>query len=185
MVTITSIWLLIVLSGVFCWLASALIHMLFKYHNFDYKQLPNEDEAIAVLGDQSPQPALYSMPYCIDMKKMGEQEMQDKFGRGPVALIAVMPNGMPPLGKLLSQQLAFFLFGSLLIAYVASLSLTAGSDPIAVFRLVFVVAFLAYGWAEIPYSIWMGHPWANCLRYLLDAIIYASVTAATFCWLWP
>lgn len=185
MISIAELWLVVLAAGAFCWLASALMHMFVKYHNADYSELSNEAEVAKALGASSPKPALYTLPFCIDMKEMGSAPMQEKFNKGPVAMISVMPNGMPPMGKLLGQQILFFIFGSLLIAYLASLSLGAGAEYMSVFRQVFVAAFLTYGWAQIPYSIWMGQPWSNCLRYLLDAIIYAGVTAGTFAWLWP
>ena len=47
------------------------------------------------------------------------------------------------------------------------------------------IGFLAYGWASIPYSIWFGHQWSVTLKYLIDALVYAMVVAATFAWLWP
>jgi len=184
-VSVFELWLVIFLAGFLCWLASALIHMLFKYHNTDYKELSNEGEVSTALRASSPAPALYNLPYCSDMKEMGEQVMQDKFNTGPVAMISIMPNGMPAMGKLLTQQILFFIFGSALIAYVASISMVSGTDYSTVFRQVFATSFLAYGWAQIPYSIWLGQPWSNCMRYLIDAIIYASVTAGTFAWLWP
>ena len=184
-VSISELWLAILLAGVFCWIASSLIHMLIKHHNADYKALANEDAVAAALRASSPPPALYTLPHCSDMKAMSEAGMRKKFTAGPVAIISVMPNGMPAMGKLLLQQILFFLIGSLLIAYLASLSIVGGADSISVFRHVFVAAFLAYGWAQIPYSIWMGQPWSNCGRYLIDAAIYAGVTAGTFAWLWP
>lgn len=184
-VSISELWLAILLAGIFCWIASALIHMLIKYHNADYKPLPNEEEVSAALREKAPPPALYTMPYCSDMKAMGEQDMQNKFNTGPVAMIAIMPTGMPAMGKLLSQQIVFFVFGSLLIAYLATISIAGGADYMTVFRQVFVASFLTYGWAQIPYSIWMGQPWSNCIRYLIDALIYAGVTAGVFAWLWP
>ena len=184
-VTLTSLWLAIVLAGVLCWVASALIHMLFKYHNADYKALSNEGDVAKALGADSPEPALYTLPHCADMSQMAEESMQKKFSNGPVAMITVLPNGMPPMGKLLGQQLLFFVFGSLFIAYLASMSLVGGADYMVVFRHVFVASFLAYGWAAIPYSIWMGQPWSNCTRFMIDAIIYSGVTAGTFAWLWP
>ena len=184
-VALPELWLSIILAGVFCWIASALIHMVFKYHNSDYKLLPNEDEVAKVLADKSPEPALYTLPHCIDMKAMGEESMQKKFNDGPVAMITVLPNGLPPMGKLLGQQVLFFLLGSLFIGYLATLSVNAGAEFMTVFRHVFVASFLAYGWAQIPYSIWMGQPWSNCFRYILDALIYAAVTAGTFAFFWP
>ena len=184
-VPVSELWLAILLAGLFCWVASALIHVLIKYHNADYKELANESEVSAALGAQSPVPALYNVPFCTDMKLMGEEAMQKKFNDGPVAMIAVMPNGMPQMGKLLIQQILFFLAGSCLIAYLAAMSIAGGADYMVVFRQIFVAAFLTYGWAQIPYSIWLGHPWSNCIRYLIDAVIYAGVTAGTFAWLWP
>lgn len=184
-VSVLDLWLIILVAGVLCWVASALIHMLLKYHNSDYSELSNEDDVLAALGAKSPSPALYTMPYCVDMKEMGSEAMQEKFNKGPVAMISIMPNGMPPMGKLLGQQIMFFFVGSALIAYLASISLSGGADYMVVFRHVFIASFLAYGWAQVPYSIWMGQPWSNCIRYFIDAIIYASVTAGTFAWLWP
>jgi len=35
------------------------------------------------------------------------------------------------------------------------------------------------------YSIWFGYQWSMTAKYLLDALIYALVVAATFAWLWP
>jgi len=93
--------------------------------------------------------------------------MQAKFAKGPVAMIAVFPNGMPPMGKLMVQQILFFILGCFFIAYIASLAMPAGADYMQVFRIVSAVAFLTFGWGTIPFSIWYGHPW--------------STTA----WLWP
>jgi hypothetical protein len=184
-VSVSELWLAILLAGMLCWVASALIHMLIKYHNADYKELANEDAVSVALAEKYPTPALYTLPYCSDMKAMGEAHMQQKFNAGPVAMITIMPNGMPPMGKLLTQQILFFIFGSFFIGYLASISIAVNTDFMTVFRPVFVAAFLTYGWAQIPLSIWMGQPWSNCIRYLIDALIYAAVTAATFAFLWP
>lgn len=185
LISISELWLAILIAGLLCWVTSALIHMLLKYHNSDYKELPSEDVVASALKENSVAPALYTVPYCSDMKKMGEELMQKKFNDGPVAMITVMPNGMPPMGKLFVQQVLFFIFGSFLIGYLATLSIQGNTEFMAVFSHVFVASFLTYGWAQIPYSIWMGQPWSNCVRYLIDALIYAAVTAGTFAFLWP
>ena len=44
---------------------------------------------------------------------------------------------------------------------------------------------LAYGAGEVSEASWMGKPWAATLKDLLDALIYAVVTACVFMWLWP
>ena len=40
---LAALWLPIVLSAVFVFILSAIIHMVIKYHNSDYQKLPNED----------------------------------------------------------------------------------------------------------------------------------------------
>ena len=184
-VTLMQLWLPILLGSLFCWFASALIHMLIKYHNADYKKLSNEEQVADALRQGKPAPGLYHMPHCTDMKEMNDESMQDKFKQGPIAMISVFENGLPPMGKLLIQQFLFFIGACLLIAYVATLALTTTANFMSVFRLTLVVSFLTFGYGVIPYSIWYGHPWSNCLRYFIDALIYGLVVAATFAWLWP
>lgn len=184
-VSLLQLGLPILLGGVFCWIASALIHMLVKYHNADYKKLNNEDQVADAIRQGNPPPGLYHMPHCADMKEMQNEAMQLKFKQGPIAMLSVFPNGMPPMGKLLLQQLLYFLLACALIAYVATLSLTTTASFMNVFQLVMVVSFLSFGFGLIPSSIWLGQPWSNTVRYLIDALIYAAVVGATFAWLWP
>ena len=41
MVSLTALWLPIVLSAVFVFIASSIIHMVLGFHNSDYKKLPD------------------------------------------------------------------------------------------------------------------------------------------------
>lgn len=184
-ISITQLWLPILLGGFFCWIASALIHMVLKYHNADYKKLNNEKEVGDVLRAGNVTPGLYHMPHCVDMKEMNNEATQEKFKKGPIAMITIFENGLPPMGKLLSQQLLYFIVACVAIAFVSVLSLQPESTFKMVFHFVGIISFLIFGYAVIPYSIWFGIPWAVSLRYLLDALIYAIVVAATFAWLWP
>ena len=49
-VTIAQLWLPIVLGTGLAWFASAIIHMVVKYHNSDYQQLANEDEVASAIS---------------------------------------------------------------------------------------------------------------------------------------
>ncbi|MGH6962223.1 MAG: hypothetical protein ACREE7_17210, partial [Dongiaceae bacterium] len=89
MVTLTSLWLPIVLGAVFVFVASSLIHMVFRWHNADYRKLPNEDDVRAVIGKGSPAPGQYSLPHCLGPKDAQKPEIQQKFAEGPVALMWV------------------------------------------------------------------------------------------------
>ena len=73
----------------------------------------------------------------------------------------------------------------LLVAYVACLTLNAGADYMAVFRLTATVAWLAYGTATVPEAIWFGRPWSSIFKGFGDALIFALLTGGAFGWLWP
>ena len=47
MISITSLWLPIVLSAVVVFIASSVIHMFLPWHNKDFKKLPEEDKVMA------------------------------------------------------------------------------------------------------------------------------------------
>jgi hypothetical protein len=184
-ISLVQLWMPIVLGTFLAWIASALIHILIKYHNSDYQGLSNEAEVMTAVKNGSPKLGIHTFPYCADMSEMKNPEVQEKFNQGPVAILTIFPNGMPPMGKLMLQQISFFLFGSILIAYSATLVLAPGDEYMVVFRFVSTVGFLAFGWANIPLSIWFGHPWSTTAKYLLDALIYGLVVAGSFAWLWP
>ncbi|MHC9509624.1 hypothetical protein [Kangiella sp. M94] len=184
-ISIADLWLPILLSGLFAWIASALIHMLIKYHNSDYQKLNNEDDIAKAIAEGKSKVGFYTLPHCADFKEMEDPKVQQRFKDGPVAIVTIIQNGLPPMGKLLIQQLLFFVIGSLLIGYIGSIGMVAGAPTGDIFRLLFVAGFICFGWASIPYSIWFGHPWSVTSKYLMDAIIYAVVVASTFCWLWP
>lgn len=178
------LWLAAVIGAVLCWVASALIHMVLKYHNKDYQGLSNEDEVREAIRSGSPQPGFYNIPYCTDMKEMAEESMQAKMREGPVGFVTIIPSGMPAMGKLLGLQFAHFLLACVLIGYCAALALPPGSEYLTVFRFVMAVGFVAFGLGNIPYSIWYGQPWGTTLRFLLDALIYGAVVAGVFAWQW-
>jgi len=184
-ISILQLWLPIVLGTALAWIASGLIHMLIKYHNSDYQQLSNEEEVMTAIKNGSPKLGIHTFPFCLDMSEMGNPDVQKKFNRGPVGMITMFPNGMPNMGKLMIQQISFFLLGCILIAYCASLVLAPGAEYRVVFRFVATVGFLAFSWANIPLSIWFGHPWSTTAKYLLDGLVYGLVVAGCFAWLWP
>ncbi len=184
-VNILQLWLPIVLGTLFAWITSALLHMLVKHHNSDYQRLTNEDEVMDAVRNGSPSVGIHTYPYCIDMNEMKDEAVQERFKKGPVGLLTVLPNGMPNMGKLVSQQIGYFLVGCFLIAYCTTLALEPGAPYMTVFRFVASVGFLAFGWGVIPFSIWFGHMWTMTAKYLLDALIYGLIVAGTFAWLWP
>jgi hypothetical protein len=54
-----------------------------------------------------------------------------------------------------------------------------------VFRFVGTTAFMGYAMALPQFSIWYRRNWVTTLRSMFDGLLYASLTAGTFGWLWP
>ena len=185
MVSLAALWLPILLSAVFVFIASSIVHMVLAYHNRDYTKLPNEDAVRAAIRAGNPEPRQYIIPYCANMKDMSGPEMQQKMQEGPLAVLNLKPPGAISMGPSLTQWFVFALIISFATAYVASRSLTAGTDYLHVFRIVGTVAWLAYAGGQIPGAIWMGKPWPVASKEVLDGLIYGLVTAGTFGWLWP
>ena len=71
------------------------------------------------------------------------------------------------------------------IAYVAGLGLARGAESMLVFRATSAAALVAYGASPAMESIWKGVPWSTTAKFLLDGVLYALTTGATFAWLWP
>lgn len=180
-----SLWLPGVVSAVAVFVVSSILHMVLKYHKADYKGLANEDAVAGAIRQQPPGPGLYFIPYCPDFSQMKDPAVQKKFADGPVAMITVMRNGPPQLGKHLAQWFLFSLLVSFVTAYVARHTLTFGSPGMEVLRLTGTIAFVAYAFGCFMDSIWKGIPWSNSLRGMIDGAIYALTTGLVFYWLWP
>lgn len=182
---IIDLWLPILVSAVGVFFASSLLHMVLPLHKSDYKELPNEDAVMEAMRKGSTQPGHYLFPYCMDFKDLESEAMQAKFDAGPVGLMTVKAPGMPTMGKTLGQWFVFTLFIGTWVAYVANLSLAAGSGFTEVFRTAGTVGVLAYAFGTIPESIWKGLSWGISMKFVFDGLLYGLVTGAVFGWLWP
>ena len=185
MISITSLWLPIVLSAVFVFIASSIIHMLLQYHSTDFKKLPDEDALRGAIRNANVAPGDYMFPHAASAKDMGSPEMTAKCNEGPVGMVTVMPSGPPAMGKNLVMWFVFSLVIGLFAAYVASRTLAPGAEYLTVFRVTGTVAFLSYGAAHATDSIWMGRAWGSTIKNIFDALIYGLMTAGAFGWLWP
>lgn len=184
MVPLMDLWLPIVLSAVFVFIASSLLHMVLQTHKADYQKLPNEEAVMQVLRDGNVGPGNYYFPHCnhADFKK---PEVMERIKRGPIAMLNVIPSGPPNMGKFLGQWFFFCLFVGLFAAYVAGRTLAPGTPYLSVFRITSTVAFLGFSGAQISDSIWKGQRWSNTVRHLIDGLIYGLLTGGAFGWLWP
>ncbi len=185
MVSLTDLWLAIVLAAVGVFVASSLVHMVIGWHKADYKNLPGEDAIGEAMRAQSVPPGRYMIPCADSYAEAQTPEMIAKFESGPVAFLSVLPNGMPGMGKALLQWFLYTLLVGVFIAYIATLSLKAGAEYMHVFRVTGTVAVMVYAVPRIVDSIWNGIDWSITARYLADGVIYGLVSAGVFSWQWP
>lgn len=185
MVTIPALLLPILVSAVVVFIASAVIHMVLKYHNVDYRKLPNEERLLGALRTESLSPGVYIFPHAGTAAAMSSPEMIEKYKRGPVGILTALPSGPPTMAKNLTQWFAFSLVAGLFVAYLAGRTLAPGAAYLSVFRIAGTAAFLAYAGEEAVNSIWRGQPWSVTLKNSIDGLVYALLTAGVFGWLWP
>jgi len=180
-----SLWIPVLVSAVVVFIGSSILHMALNYHKSDYKPFPNEEAVRATLAKGALVPGIYMTPHCGDMKGMKDPAMQEKFAKGPVAVLTVLPSGMPNMGKHLGLWFGFTVLVSFVSAYVARHTLHPGADPMEVMRITGSVSFMAYGLSRLSDSVWKGQPWGVTARFVLDGAIYAVLTGLTFRMLWP
>jgi nucleoside recognition membrane protein YjiH len=185
MVSITALWLPILLSAVIVFVASSIIHMALPFHKSDYRKLPDEDKVTDALRSAGVTPGrVYAFPYC-KMKDMKSPEVQEKFKRGPIGFITIRPSGAPGMGKFLVQWFVYCIVVSIFTACVVASTQLPGTEYRRIFHLAGTVAFAGYSLALIQNAIWKGETWGVTFKHLFDGLIYALLTAGTFGWLWP
>jgi hypothetical protein len=185
MVSLMSLWLPILLSAIFVFVASSVIHMVLPYHHTDYRKVPSEDEAMDALRRLNIPPGDYMMPRPGGSGEMRNPEFIAKMARGPVAMMTVMRPGTMSMGKNLAQWFVYSLVMSLFSGYLTSRAVGPGTQYLEVFRFVSTSAFMGYSLGLIPFSIWVSAQLDDHRKSVFDGLVYACVTAGTFGWLWP
>lgn len=183
MVPLASLWLSIILAAVLVFVASALIWAVLNIHKNDWKKLPDEDALMDTVRSTNARPGHYFFPSHLGVDARGA-EYKEKAKRGPCGIVTLF-DPSAGMGKNMALGFIFNLVVSFFVAYLASRTMAEGEEYLQVFRVVGTTAFLAYGFGQVPNSIWFGKPWIATVRDLLDAFIYAMLTAGAFAGFWP
>ncbi|MGB2870046.1 MAG: hypothetical protein WBD36_16475 [Bacteroidota bacterium] len=175
----------ILVSSVFVFIVSSIIHMVSPWHKSDYPRMPNEDKVMDALRPLAIPPGEYMIPRPADMKEMRSPEFIEKQKKGPVVMMTVWPNGPSSMTKNLVQWFLYSVVIGFFAAYVAGRALPVGAAYLQVFRFVGTTAFVGYTLGLWQMSIWYNRSWSTTIKSTVDGLIYALFTAGTFGWLWP
>ena len=182
MVPLSSLWLPILVSAVFVFIASNILWMALPFwHRKDYGKLPDEK---TVLGALAPvKSGQYVVP-CLDWRT-ATPEQKEAMQRGATAFVLVRNPGKFNFGKTLVLWFLYALVVSFFVGYLACHTLASGTKYLAVFRIVGAAGFLTYGLRTVSDAIWYGKPWSVVIKEMIDGLIYSLMMAGAFGWLWP
>lgn len=185
MVELTALWLPILATTVAVFFLSFLMWMVLPHHHKDFGALPDEDALMSTLRAQGLKPGLYGFPHCPDKESMKDPAWNAKRNAGPSGFLSVMPPGACNMGSALAKWFLLVLAISTITAYVASVSLPAGTPYMTVFRVVASCMLLAFCSNVLSDAIWKSHPLRPVLMHIADGVVYALVAGGLFGWLWP
>jgi hypothetical protein len=186
MVFLSQLWLPILVSAVFVFVVSAVVHMLLPYHQDEWSPAPSQDALQAAL--RGCPPGMYGFPMAENRKDRMSAEWMKRWMAGPTGWLTVMPVGGWSMGKSLGQSFALNVVISFFTAYVAGHALSMGAGAphyLAVFRVTGTIGFMTYGLAAAYECIWYGRPWRSFAFTAFDALLFGLVMGGAFGWLWP
>jgi hypothetical protein len=185
MTSMSALWLPILLSSIFVFIVSSIIHMASPWHKTDYPKLANEEAVMDALRPLAIAPGDYFMPRPASMADMKSAEFKAKMERGPRVLMTVMPGGTVGMTRELAMWFVYLIVVGIFTAYITAHALPPGAPARAVVRFAGTVSFLAYAAALWQLSIWYRRAWNITIKATIDSLIYCLVTGLTFAYFWP
>jgi hypothetical protein len=185
MVSLTALWLPILLAAVLVFLASSLIHMVLPYHRSDYGKVASEDKVMDALRPFGIPPGDYMVPCSTSPAAARTPEFIAKVKRGPSLIMTVFPSGAMAMGSSLAGWFVFCVVVGVFAGYLTSRALPAGAPYLEVFRFAGTIAFVGYALALWENTIWYKRAWTTTVKANIDGLIYALLTGGAFGWLWP
>ena len=185
MTGLLSLWLPILLSAVFVFVVSSIIHMASPWHKGDYPKMPNEDRVRDALRPLAIPPGDYMVPRPSSREEMATPAFMEKMKQGPNFIMTMLPNGLWSMGRNLGMWFAYSLAVGFFAAYITGRALPPGAQYLQVFRFAGATAFIGYAVALWQMSIWYNRAWSTTIKSTIDGLIYGLLTAGTFGWLWP
>ena len=185
MVTITALWLPILLSAIVVFAVSAMAWMVMPHHKNDFARADDEDALMDAVRGSVSGPGMYTFPFAPD-SEMSSEGYRERLAAGPVGILRVRdPQSVIDMKPAMAKSVLLYLVVGVFVAYMASTTLEAGASYLSVFQVTGTAAFMAYGFVGFQESIWFGLPGKVAFKHALDGLVYALLTAGIFGWLWP
>jgi len=183
MVSLMNLWLPILVSSVFVFIASAILHMAFPFwHNADYRKTGND--APFLEASRSLASGLYIFPN-LDWNKATAEE-KEACSSGPSGVMYLRNPARFSFGKMLLFHFLYCLLGSALVAYLVSVTAASDAEYLRVHRIAGTAGMLFWAFGtNVSDAIWFGKPWSSTLKNMVDGVIYGFLIGGTFGWLWP
>jgi hypothetical protein len=119
MVSIPSLWLPILLSAVFVFVASSLIHMVLGYHKNDVRKLPNEEAVSEAFRSLGIAPGDYALPCASSTHDLKDPAFQARLAKGPLVFMTVAPGSSAGMGPSLAMWFVYCVVVGVFAAYIA------------------------------------------------------------------
>src|SRR4051812_1263699 len=98
MIGILALWMPIVVSAVFVFIALLILHMMPGWHKSDMAAVPGEDKVMETFRALNIPPGDYRFPYGVTVAEMEAPEFKQKMIAGPVGNMSILPNGEMNMG---------------------------------------------------------------------------------------
>jgi hypothetical protein len=141
MVGLAALWMPIVVSAVFVFIALLILHMMPGWHKGDMIAVPGEDKVMETLRNLNVRPGDYRFPYGSTVAEMEAPAFKEKMKQGPVGNMSIQPSGDINMGKLMGQWFVYSLVIAVIVAYVTGQTHAQGAPYIEVFRVSGSVTF--------------------------------------------
>ncbi len=184
-VGLLALWLPILVSTVFAFIASFLLHMVLPHHRTDFDRIEDEERFSAELQSHDLRQGQYIFPYFGSPVDEKDPDYQKRVRTGPVGILTIGANRLSPSPKQLITQFVYFFLLNTVVAYIAAQALPAGSDYVSVFQLTGATSLVAYAGGHFCYPIWYHFRWAFAWKAAADSLIRSLLIAGVFGWLWP
>ncbi len=185
MVSLSMLWLPILVAAVLVFVAGFVMNMILPHHRSDFSRLPNQDALATALREHNVPRGQYVFPYAASSADVKDPDYTDRVKQGPVGMLVMWPNGAGVSGKQLGQHFIYNLVICFLVAYIASTTLPAEASYLKVFQVTCTAALLGFSGGLFINSIWWHFSWSAIWKHAFDGLVYALLAAGVFGAFWP